>query len=181
MFRALLVLHERQTWIKACLVAIRVANFPTPYWIYISVPQPRLIEGDMCPLGYRGSESLQGRVKEFVQPLLDKVAPNHLELDLSFVVGDAWGGVLPVTWNRFQAVRPEKSGRDFFRTVSSATCSLHPCLSWLVKAAIQDTSCEWIPEVMNCSLNEGWFLYLLKRTCPLLKKPSLNPTILDSF
>uniref|UniRef100_A0A8C6XR48 Reverse transcriptase domain-containing protein n=1 Tax=Naja naja TaxID=35670 RepID=A0A8C6XR48_NAJNA len=53
----------------------------------------------------------------------------------------------------------------------------------LVAYAAREVTCGWIRAVVNASLREGVFPSALKEAVvrPLLKKPALDPTVLDNF
>lgn len=62
--------------------------------------------------------------------------------------------------------------------VSLAVCILDSCPSWLVKIS-QEVACDWVKAVVR----DGMVPSALKEVvvCPLLKRPSLNPTMLGNF
>uniref|UniRef100_A0A8C6XGB6 Reverse transcriptase domain-containing protein n=1 Tax=Naja naja TaxID=35670 RepID=A0A8C6XGB6_NAJNA len=68
------------------------------------------------------------------------------------------------------------------RRLSSTTCLLDPCPSWLVYAS-REVTCGWLRAVVNASLREGLFPAALKEAVvrPLLKKPALDPAVLNNF
>uniref|UniRef100_A0A8C6VP90 Reverse transcriptase domain-containing protein n=1 Tax=Naja naja TaxID=35670 RepID=A0A8C6VP90_NAJNA len=68
------------------------------------------------------------------------------------------------------------------RRLSSTTCLLDPCPSWLVYAS-REVTCGWLWAVVNASLREGAFTAALKEAVvrPLLKKPALDPAELNNF
>ena len=66
--------------------------------------------------------------------------------------------------------------------VNATTCVLDPCPSWLIKAA-RGGMADGVREVVNASLQQGRIPACLKEAVirPLLKKPSLDPSVLDNY
>lgn len=79
------------------------------------------------------------------------------------------------TCEQFEPVGPEEVDL-VFRTVSSATCSLDPCL----RRRKVGMWCGWVLAVVKSSLREG-VAPLEALVHSLLKKPSLDPSVLDNF
>uniref|UniRef100_A0A8C6YD85 Reverse transcriptase domain-containing protein n=1 Tax=Naja naja TaxID=35670 RepID=A0A8C6YD85_NAJNA len=84
-------------------------------------------------------------------------------------------------WEEFDSVSEDEVD-GIMRRLSSTTCLLDPCPSWLAYAA-REVTCGWLRAVVNASLREGVFPAALKEAVvrPLLKKPALDPTVLDNF
>uniref|UniRef100_A0A8C6XD58 Reverse transcriptase domain-containing protein n=1 Tax=Naja naja TaxID=35670 RepID=A0A8C6XD58_NAJNA len=84
-------------------------------------------------------------------------------------------------WVEFDSVSLDEVDR-IMRRLSSTTCLLDPCPSWLVYASREVTR-GWLQAVINASLSEGVFPAALKEAVvrPLLKKPALDPTILNNY
>ena len=59
---------------------------------------------------------------------------------------------------------------------------MDPCPSWLIKAA-RGRMADWVWGVVNVSLQQGRILSCLREAVirPLLKKPSLDPSVLDNY
>lgn len=85
-----------------------------------------------------------------------------------------------VNWEQLESAGYEVD--SIFMTISSIACSLDPCPSRSVKAA-QGVLSEWVLVVVNSSFTERVVSLLIKESLvhPLLKKPSLDPTMLDNF
>ncbi|XP_070800657.1 uncharacterized protein, partial [Pituophis catenifer annectens] len=128
-----------------------------------------------------GDDPMQGRAEEYSHHLRDKIAQIRDGLDSSWagLVGEVTGGL--VIWDEFNPVTPEEVDRIMGK-LSTSTCLLDPCPSWLVYSAREVTR-GWIQAVITASLGEGSFLAALKEAMvrPLLKKPALDPAILNNF
>lgn len=98
-----------------------------------------------------------------------------------------------VIWEEFEPVGPRKQAGSFCYEL--AICLLEPCPSCLAKVS-REVTCGSISTVVNSSLREGIclficlfilliinYIYIFKGVLvyPLLKKPSLDPTIADNF
>lgn len=63
--------------------------------------------------------------------------------------------------------------------MSSATCVLDPCFSWVIKAS-WEMAYDWIQVVFNASLQKWMVLSALKKAVFHFKKPFLNLTFLNN-
>uniref|UniRef100_A0A8C6VCF4 Phospholipase A2 n=1 Tax=Naja naja TaxID=35670 RepID=A0A8C6VCF4_NAJNA len=90
-------------------------------------------------------------------------------------------GLANVIWTEFDPVSEDEVDR-IMRGLSSTTCLLDPCPSWLGYAS-REVTCGWLWAVVNASLREGLFPAALKEAVvrPLLKKPALDPAVLNNF
>lgn len=88
------------------------------------------------------------------------------------------GQFYKITWNVFLPVIPNQVGR-ILQSVSSTTCLLNPCPP---PPPIDQGFLRGDLPLGPCSDNcmKGIVFAVLK-VHPLLKRPSLNPTILDNF
>lgn len=72
---------------------------------------------------------------------------------------------------KFEPVSPEEVDR-VLEAVSSATCILDPCPSWLVKAS-RVAARGWVQALVNAASWEG--------AVPPAQEAPLDPTVLDNF
>uniref|UniRef100_A0A8C6VGV8 Reverse transcriptase domain-containing protein n=1 Tax=Naja naja TaxID=35670 RepID=A0A8C6VGV8_NAJNA len=129
------------------------------------------------------ADPLQGRAEEFGQYLQDKIARIQEELcsDLQWSEDEDASGLANAIWTEFDPVSEDEVDR-IMQWLSSTTCLLDPCPSWLVYAS-REVTCGWLWAVVNSSLREGLFPATLKEAVvrPLLKKPALDPAVLNNF
>uniref|UniRef100_A0A8C6VC15 Reverse transcriptase domain-containing protein n=1 Tax=Naja naja TaxID=35670 RepID=A0A8C6VC15_NAJNA len=117
------------------------------------------------------------------QFLQDKIARIWEGLNSNLQWSDAEGasGLANATWTEFDPVSEDEVDR-IMRQLSSTTCLLDPCPSWLAYAS-REVTCGWLRAVVNASLGEGTFPAALKEAVvrPLLKKPALDSADLNNF
>ncbi|XP_066477595.1 galactose-3-O-sulfotransferase 2 [Tiliqua scincoides] len=119
-------------------------------------------------------------------------APTHTAghvLDLVFTAGQGASDldveeikITPLSWtDHFLLVQPEDVDRLLW-SVRPSACLLDPCPAWLIRAASGGLA-EWTGRVVNSSLREGTMPLSFKQAVvrPLLKKPSLDSTVLDNY
>uniref|UniRef100_A0A8D0BC31 Reverse transcriptase domain-containing protein n=1 Tax=Salvator merianae TaxID=96440 RepID=A0A8D0BC31_SALMN len=132
---------------------------------------------------------MQGSAEDFNKFFSDKVAQIRADLDSDWEavstendsVEVTGSRLCPVIWEEFELVMPDEVDKAM-GAVSSATCLLDPCPSWLVSTSREVTR-GWVQAIVNASLREGSFPAPYKEAIvrPLLKKPSLDPTVLNNY
>uniref|UniRef100_A0A8D0DWT2 Reverse transcriptase domain-containing protein n=1 Tax=Salvator merianae TaxID=96440 RepID=A0A8D0DWT2_SALMN len=134
-------------------------------------------------------EPVQGSAEDFNKFFSDKVAQIRADLDSDWEavstendsVEVTGAHLCPVIWEEFEPVTPDEVDKAK-GAVSSATCLLDPCPSWLVSTSREVTR-GWVQAIVNASLRDGSFPAPYKEAIvrPLLKKPSLDPTVLNNY
>ncbi|XP_061450026.1 uncharacterized protein LOC133369124 [Rhineura floridana] len=130
-------------------------------------------------------ETSEARCNEFAEHFQDKIACIRRDLDSDVMTVESIevsrARSCPSLLDEFQLVQLEEVDKvlGMLRAIMSA---LDPCPSWLVKASRAVTT-SWAKEVINASLREGVVPGSLKEAVvrPLLKKPSLDPDILNNY
>ncbi|XP_034263783.2 vomeronasal type-2 receptor 26-like [Pantherophis guttatus] len=107
-----------------------------------------------------GEDPTQGWAKEYSQYLTDKITQirDGLDSDCAGSIGEVATGL--VVWDKFDPVTPKEVDRIMGK-LSTTTCLLDPCTSWLVYSAREVTH-RWIQAVVTASLAEGSFPAALK-------------------
>lgn len=104
------------------------------------------------------SDLLQGWAEEYIQHLMDKVTQIHSQLDPMHRDSPCemlMEIICPVIWEWFDPVGPDEMDRTL-DAVSTTTCQIDPCPSWMKKSSSMVTS-RWVQALINTSLEEENF------------------------
>uniref|UniRef100_A0A803SSU4 Reverse transcriptase domain-containing protein n=2 Tax=Anolis carolinensis TaxID=28377 RepID=A0A803SSU4_ANOCA len=145
----------------------------------------RVVRGLLNPISQDGiPDNSAARCEAFAQFFADKVALIRSSFDTILMAASedvTRAPACPILMDSFQLVELEDVDK-VLGEAKATTCILDPCPSWLVREA-RGGLAEWVKVVVNASLREGIVPASLKLAVikPLLKKPSLDPTQLDSY